>query len=107
MFLVYKQVKKRRAEKAQRAAAAQENAYMNGTAGPTPLAMPQPTYPSNDTSYPPSHASTPRKPGAHIVPHYISRTPSPTQSEYDFLNGVKEERTIGQIISEAYFFMCL
>lgn len=99
MFLVYKQVKKYRAEKSQRAAQA------NADAAPTTIAMPQPQYALNGQApnghtYPPSDASTQNPKSQPQFVQHISRTPSPTQSEYDFLNGVKKETTMAQKISQ-------
>ncbi|KAJ7736725.1 hypothetical protein DFH07DRAFT_96933 [Mycena maculata] len=66
------------------------------------MAMPQPTYATNGNGYPypPGDASTlgSGKPAPELVLQYIPRTPSPTQSEYDFLNGVKKKRSMAQRI---------
>ncbi|KAJ7641444.1 hypothetical protein FB45DRAFT_1022192 [Roridomyces roridus] len=68
--------------------------------------MPQPTYPAPQADvYPLSttHISTPR-PDAHPLGYEINvqkpppRTPSPTPSEIDFLNGVRPQRSLAQRI---------
>ncbi|KAJ7475109.1 hypothetical protein B0H11DRAFT_1325299 [Mycena galericulata] len=82
MFLVYQQVKKYRAEKSRRAAQA------NGQESPS-VAMPKSQYSQNEHSYPPSDTTAQDQLGP--------RPPSPTQSEQDFLDGVKE-RSLAQII---------
>ncbi|KAJ7115541.1 hypothetical protein C8R43DRAFT_1038746 [Mycena crocata] len=73
----------------------------------TVVSMPQPTYPStgqhvNHGTYPPSDASNQdamsgTKPSG-LVSRDISRTPSPTPSEMDILNGVKRKRTWKEMI---------
>ncbi|KAJ7186820.1 hypothetical protein C8R46DRAFT_1058145 [Mycena filopes] len=77
-------------------------------AAPTHIAMPQPTYAPLDASdsYPPSSrddsftppSSSTIKPHDLVAARSISRTPSPTPSEVDILNGVKKKRTTGEMI---------
>ncbi|KAJ6588991.1 hypothetical protein B0H19DRAFT_226984 [Mycena capillaripes] len=62
----------------------------------TVVAMPQPTYPSDKSTgiYPPKSNEDPtaaKPPG--VVAREISRTPSPTPSEVDLLNGVRKKPT--------------
>ncbi|KAJ7038589.1 hypothetical protein C8F04DRAFT_1088750 [Mycena alexandri] len=59
----------------------------------THIAMPQPTY----ASYPPSNQDSSSKANA-LIARSISRTPSPTPSETDLLNGVKKQRTWKEMI---------
>ena len=77
----------------------------------TTIAMPQPTYasaqqptPGDTHAYPPSDGSNQSpetKPEVLVREDVrsISRTPSPTQSEIDLLNGVRKKKTWQELIS--------
>ncbi|KAJ7720657.1 hypothetical protein DFH07DRAFT_1008481 [Mycena maculata] len=76
--------------------AAKRGAEANADATSIAMAMPQPTYPTYGHTYPPNDTSTHTPKPAEDFPAYIARTPSPTNSEIDFLNG--DDITIRQII---------
>ncbi|KAJ7764826.1 hypothetical protein B0H16DRAFT_1413655 [Mycena metata] len=66
----------------------------------THLAMPQPTYASTPEVvglYPPSNQDSSSK-ANELMARSMSRTPSPTLSEMDLLNGVKKKRTWQEMI---------